>query len=221
MTRDVFISRWSAIAGVALALAALMGIASCKRGEDNAAPETQETSAGDANVARVARDFGPALLKIATEYWIYHHEDYNSLLYAPHCGFIDLNGKIVIEPKWEEVRDFSEGIGLVKRDGKWGWFDKAGRLTEPSLDSFPFFHEGLTKLERGGKWGFMDTKGTVVIKPEWEDAGHFSGGYAAVKRDGKWGGIDKTGRLVMPFGKYEQLQFLPDPGMWLIKRDGK
>jgi len=97
MTRDVFISRSASksvlhrsrsIAGVLLAVLPL-GIASCKPTENKPAPETQETSAGDANAAEVVKDFGPTLLKITT-HWIYDHdENYNSLLYGPGCGFIE------------------------------------------------------------------------------------------------------------------------------------
>ena len=116
----------------------------------------------------------------------------------------------------DKVAGFSDGVAAVKRDGKWGWIDKTGRLFLPPLSSPPNFHEGLSSFERDGKWGYMDTKGTVVIQPEWEEAGEFSGGYAGVKRGGKWGGIDKTGRLVLPLGNYEGLYFEPQPGLWRI-----
>jgi hypothetical protein len=206
---------------ILLAVGLSLGAVSCKPTQTEPATEMQQTSAGDANTAKVVKDFGPTFLKIATQYWIHYDENYNSLLYGPHCGFIDLNGKVVIEPTWEEVRDFSEGIAQVKRGGKWGWFDKTGRLVEPTLDSFPLFYEGLAAFERDGKWGFIDTKGTVVVKPEWDEVGSFNGGYAGVKRGGKWGGIDKTGRLVTPLGRCEQLQFQAQLRLWSIKREGK
>ena len=217
------LQRWSSLAGVLLAVLTL-GIASCNRTENTPAPETQETSAGDANAARVAKDLGPTLLTIASQYSITHNDTYISLS-ASHYGFVDLNGKVVIEPQWDEVSGpqleeldkvagFSDGFAAVKRDGKWGWIDKTGRLFLPPLSSPPNFHEGLSPFERDGKWGYMDTKGTVVIQPEWEEAGEFSGGYAGVKRGGKWGGIDKTGRLVLPLGNYGGLYFEPQPGLW-------
>lgn len=203
-----------------------MGIASCNRTENTPAPETQETSAGDANAAKVAKDFGPTLLTIASEYSISHH-DTSNYLSASHYGFVDLNGKVVIEPQWNEVSNpetqeigkvpgFTDGFAPVKRDGKWGWIDKTGRLFLTPFSLPPNFHEGLSAFERDGKWGYMDTKGTVVIQPEWEEAGEFAGGYAAIKREGKWGGIDKTGRLVTPLGKYERLYFEPEIGLWRI-----
>jgi hypothetical protein len=222
-------TRWSSIAGVLLA-GLTLGITSCNRTENTPAPETQEISAGDANAVVVAKDFGPTLLAIASEYSI-SHSDYSHLS-ASHYGFVDLNGKVVIEPQWDEasnpetqelgkVAGFSDGFAPVKRDGKWGWIDKTGRLFPSPFSSLPNFHEGLSAFERDGKWGYMYTKGTVVIQPEWEEAVEFAGGYAGVKRDGKWGGIDKTGRLVTPLGKYESLYFEPEIGLWRITVGGK
>jgi hypothetical protein len=204
-----------------------LGIASCNRTENTPAPETQETSAGDANAVRVAKDFGPTLLTIASQYSISHDGRDNDSLSASHRGFVDLNGKVVIEPQWDEVSNpetdrvdkvsgFSDGFAAVKRDGKWGWIDKTGRLFLSPFSSHPDFHEGLSAFERDGKWGYMDTKGTVLIQPEWEEAKEFSGGYAGVKRDGKWGGIDTTGRLVTPLGKYENFYFDRGLGLWVI-----
>jgi hypothetical protein len=224
---------WSSIAEALLAVMLSFGVASCKPTENSPAPETQETTPGDANAAKVVKDYGPTLLKIATQYWIHNGENYNSLLYASHQGFIDLNGKVVIEPTWEDVRDFSEGIAKVKGGGKWSWIDKAGRVFEcpasvtfnkeamPANFNMPNFYEGLAAFGRDGKWGFMDTKGTVVVKPEWDEVGNFDGGYAGVRRGGKWGGIDKTGRLVTPLGRCEQLEFQSQLRLWLIKREGK
>ena len=162
------------------AIGSLLVITSCKPTENRPAPETQETTPGNANAAKVVKDYGPTLLTIATQYSISDNDTYNSLS-ASRYGFVDLNGKVVIEPQWdevsgpqsEEVAGFSDGVAAVKRDGKWGWIDKTGRLFLPPLSSPPNFHEGLSPFERDGKWGYMDTKGTVVIQPEWEEAGNF------------------------------------------------
>ena len=209
-----------------LANALIFGLISCKPGRQKPAQEAEPPTPVPSIASALARDFGPTLLTIASQYSISHNDNYSSLS-ASHYGFVDLTGKVVIEPQWDEVSGpqleeldkvagFSDGFAAVKRDGKWGWIDKTGRLFLPPLSSPPNFHEGLSSFERDGKWGYMDTKGTVVIQPEWEEAGEFSGGYAGVKRDGKWGGIDKTGRLVTPLGRYERLYFEPELGLWHI-----
>ena len=35
-------------------------------------------------------------------------------------GYMDKAGKVVIKPSFQEAKEFSEGMGLVKTDGKWG-----------------------------------------------------------------------------------------------------
>ena len=47
-----------------------------------------------------------------------------------------------------------------------------------------------------GKWGFIDTEGTIVINPQFDDAGPFSEGLAHVIIDSKGGFIDTKGQYV-------------------------
>jgi hypothetical protein len=42
-------------------------------------------------------------------------------------GFIDKTGKIVVNPQFDEVSGFSEGLSGVKLSGKWGFIDKTGK----------------------------------------------------------------------------------------------
>jgi WG containing repeat len=192
-----------------LANALMFAFISCKPAQDTPVAETEQSTVLPAASAPT-RDFGPTLLKIGTGYSIYDNR-----LEASRWGFIDLNGKVVIEPQWQEADGFSNGYAQIKGNGKQGWIDKTGRLLPPHF-SAPNFQEGLASFERDGKRGFVDTKGTVVIQPEWEEAKDFDHGYASVKRDGKWGVIDKTGRLVIPLGNYEGLDFEPELGLWRI-----
>lgn len=43
-------------------------------------------------------------------------------------GFAQSNGKILIEPVYEDARSFSNGLAAVKKDGKWGFIDRDGNL---------------------------------------------------------------------------------------------
>ena len=42
-------------------------------------------------------------------------------------GYIDKTGKIVIEPRFDNAKDFSEGLAAVNIEGKWGWACKSCR----------------------------------------------------------------------------------------------
>ena len=47
---------------------------------------------------------------------------------AKKYGFIDKNGKVVIEPQFDNVSAFSEGLAKVEKDGKWGFIHKSGKV---------------------------------------------------------------------------------------------
>jgi WG containing repeat len=168
--------------------------------------------------------FGPTLLKVGTRYYI--NRDYGNSLRMEHYGFIDLKGKVVIEPQWDEASDFVEGYSDVKRNDKRGWIDKRDLYVEPSVTA-PLarggefeFNEGLARFEREGKTGFIDRTGKIVIEPEFEEANDFSEGLAAVKRGSECGWIGKSGKLVrqLPPGQ-EGWEFHGDLGA--IKENGK
>ena len=77
---------------------------------------------------------------------------------AKKYGFIDKSGKVVIEPQfdieseWDKVYRsrsgaFSEGLVLVKKDGKWGFIDKNGKVViEPQFDEVNNFSEGFASV---------------------------------------------------------------------------
>jgi len=118
-------------------------------------------------------------------------------------GFSNLNGKIVIEPKYDKAICFSEGLAAVKLGKQWGYVDKNGKIIiEPQFDSWGLFTEGLLAASINGKWGYIDKTGKVVIDFKFEDASYFRSGLAAVGLNKKWGYIDKTGKTVIDF-KFE------------------
>ena len=53
------------------------------------------------------------------------------------CGYIDETGHWVINPQFDEVKDFADnGLARVKLNGKWGYIDKTGKMViEPKYFS--------------------------------------------------------------------------------------
>ena len=58
----------------------------------------------------------------------------------------------------------------------------------------------LRSFQQGDEFGFKDAAGTVVIKPQFADAGDFSEEFARVRPDpnGPWGYINRAGDVVIP-----------------------
>ncbi|EOF7418168.1 WG repeat-containing protein [Campylobacter coli] len=113
-------------------------------------------------------------------------------------SFLDKNGEFAIEPKFDYVWSFWEGLAGVKLNGKWGFIDKSGKIViESKFDSGGHFSEGLAGVKLNGKWGFIDKNGEFAIKPNFDDAWYFREGLAKVGLNGKYGLIDKSGKIVI------------------------
>jgi len=122
-------------------------------------------------------------------------------------GFIDADGKILIQPEWEAVAPaylhgktvfFDEGLCAVRKDGKWGYIDMSGHLAIPNqFDMAGPLVEGLAKVKLGNQWGYIDKTGSYAINPQFDRAEEFHEGLAAVHSDTGWGYINKEGVYVL------------------------
>lgn len=115
-------------------------------------------------------------------------------------GFVDINGKMVISPDYDDAHDFSEGLACVKKNNLYGFVDAGGRevigLQFDDVD-IAGFKDGLCVVVKEKKYRFIDRGGKEVFGREFEEAYGFSEGLAAVKVNGKWGFIDRAGKFVI------------------------
>jgi hypothetical protein len=127
-------------------------------------------------------------------------------------GYVDRNGRMVIEPQWDDAEPFADGLaavgnrhvevdgGVSRTISRQGWIDRTGRVVIPlTWDDAGNFVEGRARVKQGDRWGYVDRTGAVVVKPEYDDAAPFSEGLAAVKRGDRTGFIDPSGAVVIPF----------------------
>jgi hypothetical protein len=135
-------------------------------------------------------------------------------------GFLDRTGRVVSEPRFDEVRTAREGMAAVKEGGKWGYMDAAGRLAiEPAWEVAFDFHDGLAHVRREGKTVFIDKTGRVALTGKWDLATWHLDGLAAIRLDGKWGFIDRTGKTVIEPQFEDTVGFAE--GLAPVKRDHK
>ena len=97
-------------------------------------------------------------------------------------GFIDEEGELVIEPRFEKASEFSEGLSVVKYKGKYGAINRKGEFViEPRFRYLAGPSEGFFAFAtRKNRVGYMDIEGRVVIKPAFKDASFFFEGRAFV-----------------------------------------
>ncbi len=120
-------------------------------------------------------------------------------------AFKDANGlygfkqyeRVIIEPQFEMARDFSEGLAVVRKGGKYGYIDASGEcVINFKYESAYSFSEGLALAKMGGKYGYINKDGKCVIPFRFKAATAFSEGLAeVVKLDGTQAIVDKIGVL--------------------------
>ena len=128
-------------------------------------------------------------------------------------GYKDENGNTVLEARFKEAGEFSEGLAAVQILTKYGFINKRGELViKPQFHKAQAFCGGLAAVlirsseQFGrGKWGFINKKGKLVIPAVYEDIGFFMEGLCNVEKDSMWGYINKKGKTVIPF-KFEETE---------------
>jgi hypothetical protein len=122
-------------------------------------------------------------------------------------GFIDADGKVIVQPQWDAADSTTvfgqnvycnEGFCGVQKDGKWGFVDTSGKLAIPNqFDAIGPFVEGLARVKLGNQVGYIDKTGQYVINPQFDGAEEFHNGLAAVHTESGWGFINKTGAFAI------------------------
>ena len=113
-------------------------------------------------------------------------------------GYIDREGRWVIEPVFFGAGQFSEGLAPVRKGLRWGYVDREGEVViEPEFFEAKKFSRGLAPVkvpEQG--WGYVNAEGEVVVEPIYEGADPFVHGLASVQVGSRYGYIDPQGRWV-------------------------
>jgi hypothetical protein len=136
----------------------------------------------------------------SAESWLFHVRE------SGRYGYIDAQGTMVIEPRYDVACPFSDGLAAVRVRERWGCIDSKGKLVIKPMFSSPFaFSEGLAavaldskiagKDARDVKEGYIDKTGAYVIAPQFDFAFDFSDGMAQVSVGGRHGYVDKSGKV--------------------------
>lgn len=72
-------------------------------------------------------------------------------------GFIDADGKYLLEPKYAAARSFANGLAAVKVESMWGFIDKTGKMVilNEFQDVKDFSENGCVFVHNGMKWQLL------------------------------------------------------------------
>lgn len=122
---------------------------------------------------------------------------------------------------YDELDGFHEGLACVRKDNKYGFIDKLGKLIIPcSFDEASEFKFGVSIIKIDDKEGLINTKGDFVIPCEYEVLNPIEEDSLIIAyRNNKAGVFDITGKLIIPF-KYEFMSHFSEGLAAVRNRDG-
>jgi hypothetical protein len=116
-------------------------------------------------------------------------------------GFIDRNGSLIGELRWDYVESFAEVRAIVRSAEKYGFIGRDGEVViDPHWEVAMSFSEGLAPVRYKDHWGFIGTSGEVAIVPQWSGVLEFVEGIACVQtgesNKAKHGYVNQHGDIV-------------------------
>lgn len=157
-------------------------------------------------------------------------EGYNEGLVAvmknKKWGFLNSEGKVVIELKYDMVSIFDGGFAVTKRGDDFFVINKTGEETKivgEDLIDAKHFSEGLAPFTNNDKEsGYIDANGKITIPARFLTVGYFTDGLSWAKtNDKKVGYINKDGEWVINPQFEAAKNFDPISGLARVKTDGK
>lgn len=83
-----------------------------------------------------------------------------------HYGFRNADGRIVIDPLFDQAWHFVDGLARVQVDGKWGFIGRTGEMVvDPLFDVAWDFEDGLARVKVDDRFGYINTRGDYIWAP--------------------------------------------------------
>ncbi len=117
--------------------------------------------------------------------------------YGATYGFSNLKGDFIIEPKYDDVHTFKNGLAVVFNNKKSAVINKKGEIVIPfKYDGIEDFSEGLAVTWHNRKYGIINEMGKEILPPIASYIKPFQEGLAAFRhpKTEKWGFLDKNGK---------------------------
>ncbi|OPL18177.1 MAG: hypothetical protein AVO35_06640 [Candidatus Aegiribacteria sp. MLS_C] len=134
------------------------------------------------------------------------------------CGFADLEGRMVIPPRFEEAMDFSCGLAGVRLQGPlWRCVDTGGSVVVTrGYDEFFPHSEGVACVRTGNCWGYVDTRGEEPFGMCFQRTFNFAGGMGVAVMEGRWHFLTVSGVITPGW----DAAYAPFEGIGVYRQDG-
>jgi len=124
--------------------------------------------------------------------------DYESPKYK--WGYLTEDGKLAVEDKYDDLREFNEGLAAMSTGGLWGFIDKFGRVMIPARYRTvkTYTEEIAVTQDLNGFFHLIKATGEHIGDSlKYDDVSKFQEGKSVVNRDYLFGFIDKEGKIAI------------------------
>jgi len=114
-------------------------------------------------------------------------------------GYLNEDGRLAIGARYDNTRDFSEGLAATNLKGKWGYIDTNGKTIIPHSfrSAFPF-KAGVARVQNFDKlYGFIDIDGKTVLPFQYEEAYDMQDGLIKIKSKKGFNFVDIKGDTLL------------------------
>jgi len=117
---------------------------------------------------------------------------------AGEWGYIDQEGKTIINFQFTNARGFIHGKAIVQSGKEWGVIDETGKFVINPLFSDMKADMDQYMVKQNNKWGWCNQSGKTTIQPQFNDVLPFNGNeLAPVKSGEQFGFVNKKGKLMI------------------------
>ena len=79
-------------------------------------------------------------------------------------GYINANGDVLVEPKYQDIYEFKNGIAKVIKNNKFGYINANGDvLIQPEYQDIYEFKDGVAKVIKNNKFGYINSNGKELL----------------------------------------------------------
>ncbi|SDJ87078.1 WG containing repeat-containing protein [Catalinimonas alkaloidigena] len=129
---------------------------------------------------------------------------YAVVMQGKRYGVLNCDGILVVPADFDEILNFSEGAGWVRRDKLWGLVDDRGRMLVPlafsEVKPVAPLHP-LHWVKRDDKWGLFDkVQRKFIVQPKYAAVQVLSDESSLVRLENDFGLLHHNGSFILPFG---------------------
>ena len=165
----------------------------------------------------------------------HYHEQSKTIIVSENYkyGLLDMQGEIICEPLYDNIRPLRIGNVIVCKDKSWSLINRQGEILKNlEYDKIESFDDGFAVVTLGGKYGIIDESGNVlgelkydkirslVSESRYGEEDKFAEYFEACV-EGKWGFLNKQGKELSPF-VYDKIQMRDFEGGFVrVCKNGK